>query len=369
MAPAGSTIVHQADEFAAELAAQQAASARRMRVLLGAGASRTCGLPDLAGLAQAVLDRTSGRDRADLDALLAGKNLEQALNRLRRLIAILQPGESLGGIDADRAVTLERLVTSCIVDTIATTGTQLDSYRSFAAWVAAQRRHYPVELFTLNYDLLLESALDERSIAYFDGFVGTIRGGFREDLVEPLADQPELPSFVVRLWKLHGSINWRVDTSSTPRKVLRLGQPATGEVAAIYPSEEKYEASRRSPFLVLHDRFRRSINEPKSLLLLSGYSFGDEHLNDVIFEAARRNPRTSIIAFCYGDLADRAISPALELPNLTIAGRIEAIWGGVRGKWEGLDVAGVWESGSFLLGDFGPLAQFLSLADTTGTVA
>ncbi len=31
----------------------------------------------------------------------------------------------------------------------------------------------PIELFTTNYDLLLEEALEDEEIPYFDGFVGS----------------------------------------------------------------------------------------------------------------------------------------------------------------------------------------------------
>jgi len=50
----------------------------------------------------------------------------------------------------------------------------------------------------------------------------------------------------------------------------------TLDAAAIFPSDTKYEESRRVPFVVLQDRFRRALHEPETLILISGYSFSGE---------------------------------------------------------------------------------------------
>jgi hypothetical protein len=101
-------------------------------------------------------------------------------------------------------------------------------------------------VFTVNYDLLIETALEKLGVAYFDGFVGALHARFRTDLVEATSADSEawLPSFLMRLWKLHGSVNWAWETPGRA-DVVRLGSAvATGEVAAIYPSDTKYDESR-----------------------------------------------------------------------------------------------------------------------------
>lgn len=50
----------------------------------------------------------------------------------------------------------------------------------------------------------------------------------------------------------------------------------------IYPSHLKYEESRKMPYLALIDQLNRFIRKKSSLLILSGYSFNDGHLNDAI---------------------------------------------------------------------------------------
>jgi hypothetical protein len=53
------------------------------------------------------------------------------------------------------------------------------------------------------------------------------------------------------------------------------------------PSDAKYEESRRVPFVVLHDRLRRALQQPETLVIIAGYLFSDDDLNELIFDAAR----------------------------------------------------------------------------------
>ena len=181
-------------------------------------------------------------------------------------------------------------------------------------------------MFTVNYDLLIETAFERIRLPYFDGFVGNLQGKFHTDLVEGSPEEPErwlLRSFV-RLWKLHGSVNWAWD-ASTETEIVRLGSPVSSEAAAaIYPSDAKYDESRRMPFLVLQDRFRRALAQPETLVLVSGYSFGDDHLNEMFFDAAARRPRSETIIFCYSEIPQVVKERARLTPNLQAITATEA---------------------------------------------
>jgi len=146
-------------------------------------------------------------------------------------------------------------------------------------------------------------------------------------------------------------------------KFVRVGQPVSNEMAAaIYPSDTKYEESRRVPFLVLQDRMRRAFHQPETLVLVAGYSFGDAHLNELIFDAAMRRERTEIVVFCYSVIPDILAARALLTPNLQVLGNQEAIIGAVRANWQEIEeeCPGIYEGGSFLLGDFSKLAEYLA---------
>jgi hypothetical protein len=45
-------------------------------------------------------------------------------------------------------------------------------YHHTASWVDAVRREAPIEIFTTNYDLLMEQAFEDARVPYFDGFAG-----------------------------------------------------------------------------------------------------------------------------------------------------------------------------------------------------
>jgi hypothetical protein len=202
-------------------------------------------------------------------------------------------------------------------------------------------------------------------VPYFDGFVGTLKARFHTELVEgaPTSEQ-SVPSFFVRLWKLHGSVNWAWQDD---RQILRFGQPVTeGRAAAIYPSDTKYEESRRVPFVVLQDRLRRALHQPETLMLVTGYSFSDDHLNEMLFDAAARRERSEFVVFCHSGIPESLGNRAATTPNLQVVAGAEAILGGVRANWKAPEEAppGIWADQQLLLRDFRNLAAFLARSAT-----
>ena len=122
------------------------------------------------------------------------------------------------------------------------------------------------------------------------------------------------------------------------------------------------------PFLVLQDRFRRALAQPETLTLVSGYSFGDEHLNEMFFDAAARRPRSEIIAFCYSQIPEVLKDRASSTPNLQAITTTEAILGGRYGSWEppsGESLPGdFWKDEKLTLGDFRSLTAHLALSSS-----
>ncbi len=313
-------------------------------------------------LEKAVAEELEGDDRARFQMLLADRNLELALSRLRRIAALLEGDQQVDGLTRDGAEALDRKICAAVVKQLALDNASLDPMRRFAAWVSRADYHDPVEVFTVNYDLLIETALEEIGALWFDGFVGSLMAPFRVDLVESLGENAHaLPPSFVRLWKLHGSLNWtwRID----PAAIVRLGVPAAeGQAAAIYPADTKYEESRRVPFVVLMDRFRRALHQPESLVIVSGYAFGDQHLDELIYDAALRCPRSEFVVFCHSTIPETLADKAGVTPALSVVTKNEAILGTERGEWkEGSEVPpGIWADGALQLGDFAVLAAFLA---------
>jgi SIR2-like domain len=354
--------LHDPERFASNLGAKLATRSRHVCALLGAGASRACGLPDVTQLQVGVLKRLEQDQREALSSQLTGRNLEQVLSRLRRIVALLAKDEqTIDDLTSAQAKALDGATCQAIVEELGIGNANLEPMAGLAAWAARSNYHSPLELFTVNYDLLLEAALESLCVPYFDGFIGSLRAQFQTELVESMPGDPLwVPTYFVRLWKLHGSVNWARESDGT---IVRSGQDVEGgRVAAIYPSDTKYEESRRVPFVVLQDRLRRALRQPETLMLIAGYSFSDSHLSEMLFDAASRHERSELIAFCYSEIPEELAERAATTPNLQAVSSTEAIVGGVRGEWAAPEEPrpSIWSGDEFLLPDFKHLASFLS---------
>lgn len=356
---------HDVLRFVNGLSEKLASRSRHVCLFVGAGAARACGLPDVAGLEDHLRASLDGEALTHFERLMIGRNLEQVLSRLRRIAALIgDSSDQVDGLSASDAGILDVEICRLIVGKLAVDPSTMGPMLRLASWAARADYHQPLELFTVNYDLLIETGLDALGVPYFDGFAGTLQAQFRSDLVEATTaeDRYWIPAFLTRVWKLHGSVNWAWQTNPRP-SVVRLGTPVSDlQPAAIYPSDAKYDESRRVPFVVLQDRLRRALAQPETLTLITGYAFGDQHLNELIFEAARRRPRSEFVAFCYSAMPDELEALATTAPNVQVVTPHEAIVGGLRGAWKTPDdpPADVWAEGAFLLGDFSFLAQFLA---------
>jgi hypothetical protein len=140
---------------------------------------------------------------------------------------------------------------------------------------------------------------------------------------------------------------------------MLLEDPAS--MVAIYPSFQKYEESRRLPFVALADRLRRAFAIPETLVITCGYSFGDQHINELLYDAARYYPRSEVTALFFDQIPQAVIDKALQLPNLTALGASEAVVAGLRSGWAApAEATEWWAAGQFRLGDFRILAALLS---------
>lgn len=356
---------HHPVDFANSLSTKLASRSRHVCVFLGAGAATSCGLPDVSQLEDDIQSGLDDEFSEKFERQLEGGTLEQVLSRLRKIATLVDDGQSLDDLAEEDAKKLDEAVCQEIINALDLNSADLSPMEKFASWVARANYERPIEVFTVNYDLLLESAFEEIGVPYFDGFVGNIEARFQSDLVEQTAEArgDEIPSYFARLWKVHGSVNW----SKKDNQVVRMGSPVdTNSAAAIYPSDTKYDKSRRVPFVVLQDRLRRVLHEDETIVIISGYSFGDDHLNEMIFNAATRLERSEFIVFCYSNIPDVVAENAQKTPNLQVAGPKEAILSGVPGEWEPPDDApnDVWEEEKLALRDFRHLASYLARSST-----
>lgn len=372
---------------AEELREQLGSDRRRLIVFFGAGSSQAVGIDGVIQLTQNVgknlaapFDTQYARVLAEIGA---GKHIEHVLNRVRlcrEMVGTSTTAEA-GGFKGDEAEKLDRAICREIYNRVSVKpakGYQL--HAEFAAWLNSIQRSKPVEIFSTNYDLLVEYGLEIAQVPYFDGFLGGVRPYFSDaaaDFKDDADNHNQVPRTWVRLWKIHGSIGWRAITEDITgtKKVVRLPlvSPGTDDDLMIFPSREKYSDSRKLPFIALHDRLRRLTSSGESLILICGYSFGDEHINDIIFSSLRGNNRFSATVLSFDKLAGATIDknlikPSQGIRNLTVYGPDMAMVGGVLGKWTkpanaplGTSSWPFWDDtkDEFTLGDFSKLPAFL----------
>lgn len=258
-----------------------------------------------------------------------GENIELLLSRIRQLHGVAGNG-TVRGLSAAELRALDEKICSVISEQVdRELPTRNTAYHDLAVWTRSVHRAQPVHLFTTNYDLLLEQAMEESSSPYFDGFIGSHRAFFDLGAVE---DEGLLPARWTRLWKVHGSLNWRLDKGSVVRSTDKLGGSYL-----IYPSHLKYDQSRKMPYLAMLDRLKSFLLKPSAVLFICGYSFADDHINDVIMRSLETNATAHVFAFMHGKLGDdkykNARECALATPNLSMIGFDSAIVGRISGIW------------------------------------
>ena len=355
----------------------------------GAGTSCALGMPDIATLTRDVEAALNGNSvkifgiiKEDLASQIEGRtvNIEDILNQLRRIRELTKESEikKYLGVCGTDAMTLDAEICRAIYAII----TEKESNASFAttqrffAWYNLLNRDYPKEVFTTNYDLVIEKSLEASEIPYFDGFVGSFEPFFWQESVDHLAKAGDITKNWIRLWKIHGSLSWfwRLSPTTKSYRIIRIGN--IGKISdiknelVIYPSKDKYDSSRKQPFIAYFDRMRSYLLGGELLFAISGYSFSDQHVNEIIFNCMRQNNRLFVIAFLYKDTELEALHKSSSAYlNLHAFGPTKAIISGELGEWQFNKEATkpneitttFWseDKSQLTLGDFNALVAFL----------
>ncbi len=153
-------------------------------------------------------------------------------------------------------------------------------------------------LFTTNYDLVFEKAMDQLGVIYVDGFIGGLQKffhpeAFNFDYYYPAATTEGRVSRMERIihyYKIHGSLNWvEADEASLHNiyGIEKKGVEFNGDEGnvLIYPTPMKENDTIGFPYSEMFRRFANTIQQPQSVLVTYGYSFGDAHINRIILEA------------------------------------------------------------------------------------
>ena len=316
---------------------------KNLVVLLGSGASFHLGSPktrDLTNAQVLELIRAAGCEPAEDDqALLATINptdsgdLEKLLNGLQLAAALAtqagQAAVTLGsGADAksypkDQVDGLRQRINRALAEAcrLPKEGMSLDppfdtdpllAHRTFLSRIVRSRRaNLPrPRIFTTNYDLVIESALDELGYPYIDGFSGTVDRRLNlafygldfhrvETTTQSVLARAEGALY---LHKVHGSLNWR---SSTDRdrltgleslEVKQSNAPAeVDELVLIYPTSAKEGDTLAYPYSDLLRLLGDAVQQEDTAVIVAGYGFADPHINRLLLRSLATNSALNVL--------------------------------------------------------------------------
>lgn len=175
-----------------------------------------------------------------------------------------------------------------------------------------------VNLFTTNYDLYIEKAVDELIATSRFVFNDGANGYFKRVLessnynrvvsYKGLNDNyiSEIPS--ISLIKPHGSMNWSkqngaIIIGNEVAEIPKIVRPTGREEKDTYLDNHYYEMLRV---------FQLELDKPQSVLFIIGFSFQDKHIGKMV-KRALQNPEILVVAFGYSDSDE-----TLYLSNLDI---------------------------------------------------
>lgn len=175
--------VHNPDQYMMELRTIVAQGRKRLGFLIGAGAAAGLKkpgtedplIPAIKQLTQIVLEDIPEEFAPAITAILdkdADANIEAILSRVRTLSRVLDNdevaglnGEGYGKLSEEICIRIGKAVNVRLP--LGET-----PFRHLVNWITGTDRDHPIEIFTTNYDLLFEEAMESSQAPFFDGFAG-----------------------------------------------------------------------------------------------------------------------------------------------------------------------------------------------------
>lgn len=296
---------------------------KNLSFLLGSGCSsfvvdrKEIGIPTMRLLATEFYKKTlptehgewlNSKLKLDISNDHFSKNIENFLGALHSLYFYFQSTSqecSADGIRLNYIIEITRnfFIEKCLNEINRKANKDIDLlilYQSFYRKLLYRNSNLPKpSIFTTNYDLYSEVALDKLGIHYVNGFSGGIKKYFNPTIFNyALAERMDLSQSkwsvidnFFYLYKIHGSINWVQDNEESKLFKVREIQEteydllAKMETVMIHPTPLKQNASLGSPYSELFREFQKKLMQNNNVLVTIGYSFSDEHINNLIYQA------------------------------------------------------------------------------------
>lgn len=200
----------------------------------------------------------------------------------------------------------------------------IETYRSYLEFINvvvdllnySNSRETPrnVNIFTTNYDLFLEAAIDNnlknKRFIFNDG-----AGGYFERILNSsnynrvvaykgLNDNyiNEIPS--INLIKPHGSMNW--GRNQEVDEIIVKNEIAEKPFVVLPTGFEQRETFLDNHFFEMLRLFQLELDKPQSILIVIGFSFQDKHISKMV-RRALQNPELMIFCFCHNENSKNSI--------------------------------------------------------------
>jgi hypothetical protein len=366
----------------------QLSYSKNIGFFFGAGTSCALNIPNVEQLTTEAEAKLTGDNltnfrlvKVDLETTITSRkvNIEDILNQIRRIRELTsETRKEYQGVSGVNAKQLDKEICTIIYGIIAEKekNADIEQTKKFFAWLSLLHRDFSKELFTTNYDLIIEKSLEANHIPYFDGFVGSYEPFFWQESIDQFVSKNDITQNWIRLWKIHGSLSWfwKESPITKAQQIIRVGKIENikdeENELVIYPSKEKYDSSQKQPFIAYFDRLKKYLLGGELLFVFTGYSFSDQHINEIIFNCLRQNNRLTVLVFFFQDSeVENLHKQTSSYMNLNVFGPTKAIINGNLGEWEYLSSDlkvpseksdSYWNTrdNTFKLGDFNELVNF-----------
>lgn len=253
---------------------------KRLNFLLGSGCS--AGVIPLMGYYQAKYS----------DLNLANDKLEEKIKNVSNILASPNYSRNKHEKNIDETLKIYIMFIQKVVEILNLSNARETPRRS--------------NIFTTNYDLFIEKAIDIITRDYQFIVNDGSRGYFNKILESSNFDQvvsykgvndnyiSEIPS--ISLIKPHGSVNWEKDEKND--RVCIRNTVAENPLIVRPTGKESADTFKQSHFFSMLRFFTNELDKPQSILVVVGFSFQDKHIAKMV-KRASANSELLIMCFCY----------------------------------------------------------------------
>ncbi|QGS51815.1 SIR2 family protein [Spiroplasma tabanidicola] len=288
---------------------------KNLSFLIGSGCSQPT-IPLLSNIFKDILEKF----KEDFDLVKESynfeenKNLEAFLNWLNSAIVFFRNNEERKTFYKNLFDNCKQMILDKIKETFENENIYLENLQLYINFynillkirslkeISSIPYKNPINIFTTNYDIFNEIAMEKTAIKYTTGFDGDIDRkfsieNFRFRIVDDenrFKEKWDPFNAYIKLFKIHGSINWVQNDNSEDINLSESWSKNYSNVL-IYPTLNKNNETLLKPYAELFREFSIQLQKNNTTLVIMGYGFPDEHINQIILQALSSNSFTLIV--------------------------------------------------------------------------